>query len=365
MREDLPGPGLGSSDPPSSFWVADAPAVPMFVVPDDWIPAVPDGVVAVFTGSGVLAALITVKPGVWPKLTGRGVLQAATITKAFTAAQLVGGGALTATVAFPARLSGTGTLTATASHPARFTGSGALSAVIVPKATAAPGLTGSGALSASVAAALSAALSGSGALSAVVIGGYPATPAFTGSGALSAVVVPKATAAAAFTGSGALAAALATYTAAAALTGSGTLSAAIAPGFTPSGMTKNGAQTWSDNGTWTLIPGWTANTGTYPGSSVVSDKLVVQGTKANATLSASVPFTGGIFNSAHQIRLVDQSNNVIGSAGSAVSANSGTCTVTVNNVNLSGITSVGVQMSAAGTNNGSVTTGTGTFLTIT
>ncbi|WP_159844957.1 hypothetical protein [Nocardia sp. CY41] len=129
-------------------------------------------------------------------------------------------------------------------------------------------------------------------------------------------------------------------------------------------MTKNGTQIWPDNGTWTLITVWTADTTTYPGSSVVSDKLAVQGTKSSATLSASIPFSGGIFNSAHQLRLVDQSNNVI-ATGSAVSANSGTCTVTASGVDLSAITSVGVQMSAPGTNNGSVSTGTSTFLTIT
>jgi hypothetical protein len=97
---------------------------------------------------------------------------------------------------------------------------------------------------------------------------------------------------------------------------------------------------------------------------VATDRLVVQGSKTNATLAASIPYTGGQFLRGHTIRLVDQSGNVIGT-GSTVSADSGTCTVTVTNVNLASITSVGVQMNSSGTGAGTVTSGGTSNLTIT
>lgn len=134
--------------------------------------------------------------------------------------------------------------------------------------------------------------------------------------------------------------------------------------FAPSGMSKNGTQTWQTSATWIPITSWTANTGTYPGSSVASDRLVVQGSKTNATISASIPFSGGIFSSAHTVRLVTQSGTVI-ATGAAVNANSGTCTVTANNVNLTGITSIGVQMNSGGSNAGNVSSGSSCLLTIT
>ncbi|MFC4124950.1 hypothetical protein [Nocardia rhizosphaerae] len=57
--------------------------------------------------------------------------------------------------------------------------------------------------------------------------------------------------------------------------------------FFPSGMTKNGNSSALPN-TFTKVTAWTADTGTYPGSSVVSDNLVVQGPKSGATISASI-----------------------------------------------------------------------------
>lgn len=137
--------------------------------------------------------------------------------------------------------------------------------------------------------------------------------------------------------------------------------------FTPSGMTKNGTQTWATGGTssWTTITTWTANTGTYPGSSITSNRLVVQGSKTNATLTANAAFTGGTFSRAHRIRLVDQSGTQIGSVGATVSADSGTCTCTVTGVNLATITSVGVEMAGTDAWCGTLSSGSGTFLTIT
>lgn len=134
--------------------------------------------------------------------------------------------------------------------------------------------------------------------------------------------------------------------------------------FAASGMTKNSTMTWASSSTWVLITSWTANTATYPGSSVTSNRLNVQGSKTNATVSASVPYTGGFFNRNHTIRLVDQSGNVI-ATGATITLNAGTCTVTANNVDLTAITSIGVQMNSSGSNAGTVTSGSTCNLTIT
>ncbi|MDV6277218.1 hypothetical protein R3Q06_27360 [Rhodococcus erythropolis] len=59
--------------------------------------------------------------------------------------------------------------------------------------------------------------------------------------------------------------------------------------FISSGMTKNGnmaGQTGS--AAYRKIIGWTADTATYPGSSVVADGLVAQSTKAGAAITAVI-----------------------------------------------------------------------------
>lgn len=135
--------------------------------------------------------------------------------------------------------------------------------------------------------------------------------------------------------------------------------------FAASGMTKNSTMAWTTSATWVPITSWSANTGTYPGSSVTSDRLNVQGSKTNATVAASVPFSGGSFTRTHAIRLVDQSGSVIGAAGATITANSGTCTVTASGINLTGITSIGVQMQSNGSSAGTVSSGSTCNLTIT
>ncbi len=62
--------------------------------------------------------------------------------------------------------------------------------------------------------------------------------------------------------------------------------------FFPSGMTKNGNSAALPS-SFTKVTAWTADTGGYPGSSVVSDNLVVQGPKGGATISASIVITNG------------------------------------------------------------------------
>ncbi|WP_143861457.1 hypothetical protein [Nocardia amikacinitolerans] len=126
--------------------------------------------------------------------------------------------------------------------------------------------------------------------------------------------------------------------------------------FTPSGMTKSGTEPWANGSIWTTITSWTPNTGTYPGSSVTSDGLNVQGTKTGATIAASVSFTGAL-GGTHTIRLIDQANNVI-ATGTGIGGTSGTCTVTANSVDLTSITNVRVQMhSTAGSSSGTVSAG--------
>ncbi|WP_433597936.1 hypothetical protein ACQPXH_19285 [Nocardia sp. CA-135953] len=133
--------------------------------------------------------------------------------------------------------------------------------------------------------------------------------------------------------------------------------------FTPSGATNPGGQSWATSSTYIAVTGMVADTSTYPGSTVTSNKLNVQGSKTNATIAASIPFGSSFGGATHTIRLVDQSGTVIGSPGSAVGGISGTCTVTASGVDLSAITSVGVEMAASGAGSGN-TAATGT-LTIT
>ncbi|MFC5789652.1 hypothetical protein ACFPPE_07265 [Agromyces tardus] len=148
-----------------------------------------------------------------------------------------------------------------------------------------------------------------------------------------------------------------------AASGSGAASHVVTT-FRPSGMTKNGTLAWAGSATWVTITSWTANTGTYPGSSVDgSHRLVVQGSKTSASISGQAAYTGGGFARTHSIRLIDQSGNVI-ATGSPNTATSGNCTVSATGVNLSGVTAIALQMSgdfSAGT----MSAGAGTFLTIT
>ncbi|MGW6121521.1 hypothetical protein ACWFRF_20940 [Nocardia sp. NPDC055165] len=134
--------------------------------------------------------------------------------------------------------------------------------------------------------------------------------------------------------------------------------------FAPSGMTKNGSVAWAGSATWVAIQNWTANTGTYPGSSVDgSHRLVIQGSKTNASISGQAAYTGGGFARTHSIRVVDQSGNVI-ATGSPNTNTSGNCTVSATGVDLTGVTALALQMSgdfSAGT----LSSGASTFLTVT
>ncbi|WP_395704997.1 hypothetical protein [Rhodococcus ruber] len=97
--------------------------------------------------------------------------------------------------------------------------------------------------------------------------------------------------------------------------------------FTPSGMTKTGTQSFTT--AWAPLNGWTADTGTYPGSTVVSNALQVQGGKPDATISVSLPYSS-TFTQNRRAR-IKLNGTVIATSG-AFTANSGTITVSATGV---------------------------------
>jgi hypothetical protein len=189
-----------------------------------------------------------------------------------------------------------------------------------------------------------------------------ATAAASATGSAAVTVGAVTTAAASGSGTASNAVALAAIGTCAAA-GSGVASHVVTT-FRPSGMTKNGTLAWAGSAAWVTITNWTANTGTYPGSSVDgSHRLVVQGSKTSASISGQAAYTGGGFARTHSIRLIDQSGNVI-ATGSPNTATSGNCTVSATGVNLSGVTAIALQMSGD-FSPGTMSAGAGTFLTIT
>ncbi|MEU3011040.1 hypothetical protein [Nocardia asteroides] len=369
MRADAPLPSVEYADEPVSQWILDAPLPSVEEIPGvpDGV-VIPDGVVANFTGGGLALAAVVAKPGLYPEFTSRGTLSAVIRIKVAVTAAFSGGGQVDLPGSHPARFGGSGALAAVA-YPGRvlgagFTGSGQLSAPVIPVGTTGADFTGSGTVVGAIAVPVAAAFTSGGTLTAGVLGGIPVAAALTGAGVLSAATSYRYAVTAAFTGAGAFDAPLQTRSVTASFTGGGTLAASVTPGFQPSGMTKNGTVAWAGSATWVTITSWTANTGTYPGSTVDgSHRLVVQGTKTGATISGQAAYTGGGFGRTHSIRLVDQSGAVI-ATGSPNTATSGNCTVTATGVNLAGITAVELQMSgdfSAGT----MSAGAGTFVTIT
>ena len=102
-------------------------------------------------------------------------------------------------------------------------------------------------------------------------------------------------------------------------------------GFVPTGMKKN-ASTFPAPSSWGDITGWIADA-TYPGSTVTAaHELVAGGTKAGATISASVPFSGGGYFSGvgTQVRILQ--NGVVIATGAGIASGSGTavCSTTAN-----------------------------------
>ncbi|MFC9994585.1 hypothetical protein [Nocardia sp. NPDC127526] len=182
--------------------------------------------------------------------------------------------------------------------------------------------------------------------------------AFSGVAGLSASVVPYLSAAAAF---GTIGTSMSTNVGPIPATaiGVGTLSAAVAPAFRPSGMTKNGDQ--SLTGDWTDIYGWIADTGSFPGSTINGNGLVVQGTELKAVISATVPYViaSGFGGPRQAVRLLVNGEEVAKSQ--EVSGWSGTMTATASlRVN------AGDRVTIQGwsSHNAAVRNGTGTWVRI-
>ncbi|MFD6105971.1 hypothetical protein ACFWFQ_25250 [Nocardia salmonicida] len=114
-------------------------------------------------------------------------------------------------------------------------------------------------------------------------------------------------------------------------TGIGQLSMVTVPSFAPAGMTKSSPAWTQMTNDWLPVLGWTADTGTYPGSTVNTDGIVAQSAKAAATLAASIVFTAaGAVNVSVTLRLTV--NNVVVATGTATpvpASTSATVTVSV------------------------------------
>lgn len=121
--------------------------------------------------------------------------------------------------------------------------------------------------------------------------------------------------------------------------------------FLSSGMTKNG--TFNLATSYSTVTAWTADTGTYPGSTVSSDGLVVQGGKSGASVNASLQVSNSNAIPVNAtLRLILNGNT--GSplnTGSAVSVGAfGSATVTVSaTATLSNADVITVQALAANT----------------
>ncbi|MFI1914813.1 hypothetical protein [Nocardia sp. NPDC020380] len=63
-------------------------------------------------------------------------------------------------------------------------------------------------------------------------------------------------------------------------------------GFAPSAMTKTASHQMATE--FGQVNGWSADTKKYPGSTVVNNALRAQSTKSRATVSAVLPFSGGV-----------------------------------------------------------------------
>ena len=142
----------------------------------------------------------------------------------------------------------------------------------------------------------------------------------------------------------------------------------VVAAFAPSGMYKNGGQV-IPNATWTKVTEWTADTGTYPGSSISSDGLDVQVGKAGAVITANIPWTtsgGGSPLSPVQCRIKVNGTVVVTGpdAGSGSSSGTQTATITQTLLATDNVT-VEVYFGAFTQTSNNIVTGAGTYLRIT
>jgi hypothetical protein len=130
--------------------------------------------------------------------------------------------------------------------------------------------------------------------------------------------------------------------------------------FLPSGMTKNG--TFAIQGSYTKVTSWTADTTNYPGSTVVSDGLVVQSANSSATITANIPWTGSL---TMTVTVRIKVGATVVATGTGVTGTSGTSTAVATGQALSAGDNITVEAISTQANFGNVTSGTGTYVRVT
>lgn len=129
-------------------------------------------------------------------------------------------------------------------------------------------------------------------------------------------------------------------------------------GFAPSGMTKSGsAQALTTS--YAVITSWTADTGTYPGSTLSGNGVLVQGSKSGATVAASLVLTGG-FSYTVTCRIL-----INGSVAATGSGTSGTPATVSTSATVANGDVVTVEAIYSGVSPPSVATGSSTSVHIT
>ncbi len=351
VRATLPAPSTAVVTPPdASVTTSTAPTAPVVVLRAD-VPIIKPYIVAGYLGNGAVAArLDTVRAQVSARPTATGQVAAATTPRAGVAGMAGALGRLVAKVVvksgrvlLDAGLAAVGDSTATVTThlPRAFVAEGIASAemVVISRAEALFGgdgrfsglkpldltSTGGGELTVAAAAAgpVVVAGGGSGAGSLFARTGQPV--ALHGGGVLTVTQGEPVS----ITGSGGLVAGSSAKAGVdMAHAGTGQLSMVAVQSFAPSGMVKSSA--WAGMTTaWTNIPGWAADTATYPGSVVQSDGVVAQTAKAAATLSSSIVLTApGAVSANVTLRLTV--NNVVVATGTATTVpSSGSATANV------------------------------------
>lgn len=135
----------------------------------------------------------------------------------------------------------------------------------------------------------------------------------------------------------------------------------LAGGFAPSGMNKNGSAFTLSN-SYTQVTGWTADTSNYPGSTVTSDALPVQGSTSTATVSATCPWTSSL-SCTVTLRLFKNGSQIVQGSGS--SGTSGSATASVGSITLAPGDTITLQAVSTQGSFTSIASGSGTFVRIT
>ena len=129
--------------------------------------------------------------------------------------------------------------------------------------------------------------------------------------------------------------------------------------FLPSGMTKNG--TFTIPASYTKILSWTADTTNYPGSSVVSDGLVVQGASSSATVTANIAWTASL---SMTVTVRIKNGATVIAMGTGVTGTSGTSTAVAPGQTVAAGDNITVEVISNQANFGSVSSGTNTYVRV-